>query len=324
MSGPLRSRVGFWPRGCEPSGSLRARSGRCQPSADDRPDGTGLVPLPAFGDGEARLLEHPQRAVIGIGWRRSSRPPCPPGRPRAWSHRSLGRSRSPRRAGRWRRPDLGSSCDTTKHTMDQTGVSSIGARIFEWASRPKSSRGPRLTQPTTRSSRYASRPGAMSRSARSASSARLPLAVELVQSRPRNRKYVHQHHFGSPPSSNSAARSGKRSVVSGRMSGAGSVTPPMLRGGLGRRFRRGIGRWVWGGLRRGIGRRRWSGLRRRVRRRLRGRVRCRGRGRAARRCRGLDRAGGRRRACRPSRSARSCRPGRPRPASPRWPGRSRR
>ena len=42
--------------------------------------------------------------------------------------------------------------------------------------------------------------------------------VEVDQSRPRVRKYVHQHQFGSPPSSNRLARSGKRSGVSGRTS----------------------------------------------------------------------------------------------------------
>ena len=38
---------------------------------------------------------------------------------------------------------------TTKQTIDQTGVSSTGASTLEKASRSKSSRGPRLTQPTS-------------------------------------------------------------------------------------------------------------------------------------------------------------------------------
>src|SRR5688500_5096347 len=47
---------------------------------------------------------------------------------------------------------------------------------------------------------------------------RFSAGVAFVQSRPRTRKYEHQHHFGSPPWSNRVARSAMRFAVSGWMS----------------------------------------------------------------------------------------------------------
>ena len=100
---------------------------------DDRPDRRRRVPLPALDDLEAGSLEHRERAVVGVGRGHPSGRWHRPDRPRASSRRGLGRSRWPLQAWPRRRPDRGPCATTTKHTIDQTGVSSTGREDLRMA-----------------------------------------------------------------------------------------------------------------------------------------------------------------------------------------------
>ena len=187
ISGPLLEWGGIWPRSCEPSGSLRVGSGRCQPSADDRSDRARGVPLPALGDREAGPLEHPEGAVIGVRRGDLLAGRCRPDRPRASSRH--GRGHSPRlpRGAPSRRPGAGRgarrrSTRCSRPGCRRWGRGSSNGQAGEVLARSEAHPADRPIAPV------GDRPGARHRRSRASSSARLPAAVEFVQSRPRTRK----------------------------------------------------------------------------------------------------------------------------------------
>ena len=151
--------------------------------------GLGLVPLAALGDGEVRPLEH-AAACRGRRWRqRSSRLPCRPDRPPAWSPRGPWRSRCGVEQGR--RDALPADLPRHDEADDRPDRRVVDRRqdlrvgeAAEVLARPEAhpADGPFVVVGDAGLAAMSSARQA------TASSARLPSAVEFVQSRPRIRK----------------------------------------------------------------------------------------------------------------------------------------
>ena len=191
---------------------LRARGGR-RPAGRARRVGRAIR-----HDAEAGALEHRQRA--GEGRVRVDRLAVvgDPDRVRLERRRAAraGVVDRPPRAARAPTPCPRAVDETAKHTIDQTGRSSIVGITRERTMRSKSVRGPRLTQPTARSPSNATRPGGCVRRRLRRAGARAARGTfGAAMSFERSRQNWHQHQRGSPPSRNSAASASQVASVSG-------------------------------------------------------------------------------------------------------------
>ena len=119
------------PRRCQPDGRRAGcRDGPSRTIGRTSADGC-RVPLPALDDRETGPFEHRERAVVGVRGRDPAAARCRPGTPRGSSRHGRGRTSIAASRSAAATPWPRARRETTKQTIDQTGVSSTGARIFE-------------------------------------------------------------------------------------------------------------------------------------------------------------------------------------------------